>query len=71
MDNPRLLKIGMIGTVIAAICCTTPILVIAFGAVGLGAWVAGLDYVLLPALALFVVITCFALYRRGSQAGHG
>lgn len=59
-----MLKTGIIGTVVAALCCFTPILVILFGAVGLGAVVGYLDIVLLPALALFVGITLVAILRR-------
>lgn len=64
MDNDRLLKIGIIGTVIAALCCFTPILVILFGLVGLSALVGYLDIVLLPALGIFILITLYAFWRR-------
>ena len=60
----RLLKVGVIGTIVAAICCFTPILVVLFGAVGLSAVVGYLDIVLLPALAVFLVITGYALWKR-------
>ncbi len=70
MTDGKLLGIGVGGTVIAAICCFTPVLVILLGAVGLAAWLAWLDYVLLPALALFVGITAYALIqRRRGRAG--
>lgn len=62
--NDRLLKYGLIGTVVAALCCFTPILVILLGAVGLSALLGWLDIVLLPALALFIGITLYALWRR-------
>ena len=64
MSDKALLKTGIIGTVIAALCCFTPILVVLFGAVGLSAVVGYLDVVLLPALAIFVGITVYALWRR-------
>lgn len=67
MKNDRLLRIGIIGTIIAALCCFTPLLVILFGAVGLSALVGYLDYVLLPALAIFVVISVFAVWKRVSR----
>lgn len=60
----RLLQIGIVGTVIAALCCFTPVLVILFGAVGLSAAVGYLDIVLLPSLAIFLVITGYALWKR-------
>ena len=65
MNNRKLLGIGIVGTVIAAICCFTPVLVILLGVVGLSAWLGWLDYVLFPALAVFIGITIYALVRRG------
>ena len=38
-----LLKVGIIGTIIVALCCFTPILVILFGAVGLAAFASAGD----------------------------
>jgi len=67
MSNRKLLGIGIGGTALAAICCFTPALVVLLGALGLSAWVGGLDYVLLPALVLFVGITVFALLRKGGK----
>ena len=64
MQNSTLLKTGITGSVIAAICGATPILVILFAVVGLSAWVGWLDYVLIPVLVAFVGITIYALYRR-------
>lgn len=60
----RLLKIGSIGSIIAALCCFTPVLVILLGAVGLSSLTGYLDMVLLPALAIFLVITGYALWKR-------
>jgi mercuric ion transport protein len=37
------------------------------GAVGLSAWLAWLDYILLPALVLFLGITGYAVLRRGHR----
>ncbi len=62
--NNRLLKFGIIGTVVAALCCFTPVLVVLFGVVGLAALVGYLDYVLFPALGLFVLLTLYALWRK-------
>ena len=60
----RLLQIGIIGSIIAALCCFTPVLVILLGAVGLSSLTGYIDIVLLPALALFLVITGYALWKR-------
>ena len=64
----KLLKTGIIGTVIAALCCFTPVLVVLFGVVGLSAAVGYLDYVLMPALAVFILITIYALIRRARNS---
>ena len=60
----KLIATGVVGTVIAALCCFTPVLVVLLGAVGLSAWLGWLDYVLLPALAFFVGLTVYAVWRR-------
>ena len=64
MSNSRLLGIGIIGTLIAALCCFTPVMVILLGAIGLSAAIGYLDLVLLPALAAFVLLTIYALWKR-------
>ncbi len=67
MNEKTLLRTGIIGTVVAAICCVTPVLVVLVTAVGLSAVVAYLDYVLFPALAVFLAITGYALYLRSRR----
>lgn len=64
MSTDKQLRVGIGGTVIAAVCCFTPLLVVLLGAVGLSAALGWLDYVLFPALAFFVGLTIYALYRR-------
>ncbi|MFQ5484649.1 MAG: mercury resistance system transport protein MerF [Desulfobacterales bacterium] len=51
------------GTVLVALCCFTPILVIALAAVGMSAFTPYLDYVLFPALVLLFILT-FVSYVR-------
>ena len=63
MTDRGLLATGVVGTVIAALCCFTPILVILLGAVGLSAWLSWLDVVLLPVLGVFICITVYAVVR--------
>ncbi|NCF27071.1 MAG: mercury resistance system transport protein MerF [Gammaproteobacteria bacterium] len=63
MQPRSLLRVGITGTVIAIICCFTPVLVVLLGVVGLSAAVGWLDYVLLPALAVFVGITLYAMMK--------
>ena len=64
MKHRTLLRIGIAGSVVAALCCFTPVLVILFGAVGLSAALGWLDYVLLPALVFFLALTGYALWKR-------
>lgn len=59
-----LLTVGVLGAIITALCCFTPILVVLFSLVGLSAMVGYLDLVLLPALVFFVIITGYALWQR-------
>ncbi|MEQ1613002.1 MAG: mercury resistance system transport protein MerF [Hyphomicrobiaceae bacterium] len=68
MNDSALIRTGIVGAVIAAICCATPILVIALGAVGLSAVTGYLDYVLLPALALSIGLIAFGVYKRRQGA---
>ena len=60
----RLLTTGIIGTVIAVLCCFTPVLAVLFGILGLSAVLGWLDYVLLPALAFFIGLTIYGVWRR-------
>jgi len=69
MFSDKVFRFGIIGTVIAALCCFTPILVILLAAVGLSWAVGYLDYVLLPALFVFIGLTIYALWRRQRATG--
>jgi len=64
MNDEKLLRVGIVGAVVAAVCCLTPVLIVLLGALGLSAAVGWLDYVLLPLLALCVVIVGYAMIRR-------
>jgi mercuric ion transport protein len=57
---------SLTGTIIIAICCFTPILVIAAGAIGLSVIVPYLDFILFPALGILLIITIisFIKWRR-------
>ena len=68
MNCRSLMKCGAAGSVITAVCCFTPVLVLLLGAVGLSAWLGWLDYVLFPLLAAFIVLTVYA-YRRMRREG--
>lgn len=64
MKNPKtLLRAGIIGTVLVALCCFSPVLVLLLGVIGLSAITGYLDYVLLPAMAIFIGLTIYAAQR--------
>ena len=69
MRDRTLVTAGAIGAALATICCMTPVLVIMFGAVGLTAWLAKADYVLIPALVLCLALVVLGLYRRRLHHG--
>ena len=51
------------GTILVAVCCFTPLLVIALAATELAAFTPYLDLFLLPALAVLVVVTWVSYTR--------
>jgi len=68
MRERTLITTGIVGAVVAAVCCATPLLAVVFGAVGLTAWLVNADYVLIPALILCVALVAFGLYRTRLRA---
>jgi len=68
MKSSTLLKTGITGVVISALCCFTPVLVMLLGIVGVSAWVGYLDYVLIPALLFFLGLTMFALKKKDNAS---
>lgn len=64
MSDRTLLKVGLIGTVIAALCCFTPVLVVLLGVVGLSAITGYLGLILLPALGFFIALSSYAIWRK-------
>ena len=52
-------KVGIWGSIAAAICCATPILTFLLGAVGLAFLTRYIDYVLLPLLAAFLLLAVY------------
>ncbi len=62
----QLLKVGIIGTIVAAVCCFTPLLPFLLGAIGISWFVGYLDIILLPLLVIFAVMTMFAFWKRRS-----
>lgn len=57
-------KIGLTGTILSAICCFTPLLVVFLSAIGLTGLIVYLDYFLLPSLAFFFILLIYAIIKR-------
>jgi mercuric ion transport protein len=66
-----LFPVGVVGSVIAALCCVgvlTPLLVAGLVTLGLGALTRSLDLILLPALGIFLVMAFLGWRARKSGA---
>jgi mercuric ion transport protein len=68
MTNRALIATGTIGSAFAAVCCATPILAIALGTLGLGAWLGKADYVLIPVLIASLGLIVLGLWRQRAAA---
>jgi len=64
-----LLKVGLVGSLIAAACCFTPLLVWGVIGIGLGGLVGGLDFVLFPMLFSSLGLVAQALYLNAGRQG--
>ncbi len=69
MNDRNMLRVGLGGGAIAAICCFTPVLVILLAGAGLSAIVGWLDYALFPLLFASLGLVAYALYIRAGRAG--
>jgi mercuric ion transport protein len=72
MTNKLLLRVGITGTVLAALCCFTPTLVIALTALGIkigSSLIPRLDPILIPILMFFAAFTFWTFSRRNRGEG--
>jgi mercuric ion transport protein len=60
----RLITTGLIGGIIAVICCFTPALAVLLSALGFAAVIGYLDYVLLPAMAIFLGLIIYGWWIK-------
>lgn len=69
MMKNKLLALGIGGTVLAVLCCFTPLLPIVLTAFGLTSLLSVVynDAVLLPMLAAFLILTGYALWQQMKQ----
>jgi mercuric ion transport protein len=54
---------SLAGTLLVALCCFTPVLVLALGAAGLSAYIPYLDFILLPAFAVLIITTVVSFIK--------
>lgn len=66
----KMLKTGIAGSLIAAVCCFTPLLVFALAGVGLSGLVGGVDYVLFPVMFASLGVVALALHIRAGRPGN-
>ena len=63
-QNSKLIWTGAAGAGLSLLCCATPVLAVLLGALGLTAFAAKLDYVLIPVFIASIALVIFALVRR-------
>ena len=65
----KLLALGVGGTILAILCCFTPLLPVVLTALGLTGLLGVVysDAVLLPILAGFLILTGYAIWRQKTQ----
>jgi len=67
--HKKRMRRGMIGSIMAALCCFTPVLVFVLGGVGLSAWLGWIDYVLFPFMFVSMGFLAHALYLKSGRMG--
>lgn len=69
MSDRARTQIGAIGGLLAAIvCCATPLLIVALGSLGVGAWFTNAYYVLIPAVVIFLGLAGLQHFRQRAAA---
>ncbi len=68
-DETRLVKLGLYGSILAALCCFTPLLVVVLAGLGLSAITGWLDYALFPVLFASLGVLAQALWLRAGRTG--
>jgi mercuric ion transport protein len=63
-QDTKLIGASAAGAVLSLLCCVTPVLAVLLGALGLTAFVAKLDYVLVPVFVACIALVIFALVHR-------
>ena len=65
----KMLRTGLVGSIVAALCCFTPLLVVIVAGAGLSAIIGYLDYALFPLLFASLGVVAQALWLRAGRPG--
>jgi len=71
VEEGKLFKTGLWGTIVTAVCCFTPLLPWVLGLLGLALLIPYLDYVLFPLLFVFLALAFLGWCRARSTAERG
>jgi mercuric ion transport protein len=67
MSDRTTIRAGVVGAVLAAICCAAPLLAVGLPFAGLGAWLAGKGLVVLPLMIASFVLIAWIFHRRHAK----
>jgi uncharacterized membrane protein YgcG len=67
--DQKMLRTGLAGSIVVALCCFTPILVLIVAGAGLSAVTGYLDYALFPMLFALLGVLAQALWLRAGRPG--
>ncbi len=67
--DPKMLRTGLVSSIVAALCCFTPLLVVIVAGAGLSAIIGYLDYALFPLLFASLGVVAQALWLRAGKPG--
>ena len=66
----KCIKAGVCGSIVATLCCVTPLLAIALASVGLATIVPYLDYILVPALLICLLLAFYGWLTSRDDGDH-
>ena len=67
ISGDKLFKTGVIGAIIAVICCLLPPLAVLVGITGAAAIFGYLDFVLIPVVLIAVALIGYGLWKRSRK----
>ena len=64
MDDRKLMATGVLGTVVAVLCCLAPLLLTSLGVAGISAVLGDLEYLLISVAILLIGIPIYAVLKQ-------